>query len=174
MGPGATTVESVLNALAAWLPDCEGITVSGGEPFDQPAALECLLRELRTATATDVLVFSGHPFHRLRPWLARAPGLIDALVSEPYDSQAPQTLALRGSDNQRLHLLTALGRDRFSPFERPMTAADRRLDVMFDDNGEVWFAGIPARGDFSRLAETLREAGHQVVLSTAPTAERAS
>jgi anaerobic ribonucleoside-triphosphate reductase activating protein len=94
-----------------------------------------------------------------------SPGLIDALVTGPFDLNQSQTLALRGSDNQELHFLTAMGHARFAPFERPVTEADRILDVMFDDRGDVWFAGIPGRDDFRRFQEMLERAGARLSTS---------
>lgn len=166
-GRGATTVAAVVEALEPWLEEAEGITVSGGEPFDQPEALLALLRELRARTPADVLVYSGHPMEAISRWLAVAKGLIDALISDPYLTGAPQTLPLRGSDNQRLHLLTALGRRRFAAYQQPAGAPARRFDVMFDPDGEVFLAGIPARGDLARLRGVLGAAGHSAWLSQA-------
>lgn len=171
---GLTTTEAVVEALLPWLPDAEGITVSGGEPFDQPEALNVLLRELRRLTPVDILVYSGHPFEALSGWLRENPGLIDVLISEPYDEQAAQTLALRGSDNQRVHLLTELGSARFASFDRPALPDDRRFDVMFDADGVVWLAGIPARDDIRRLREAMRALGHEVVFSEAKSGEAPS
>jgi anaerobic ribonucleoside-triphosphate reductase activating protein len=171
---GLTTTEALVDALLPWLPEAEGLTISGGEPFDQPAALKVLLRELRRLSPLDILVYSGHPFGALAGWLRENPGLIDALISEPYDESIAQTLALRGSDNQRLHLLTELGRARFSAFERPARRDDRRFDVMFDADGGVWLAGIPARDDLHRLREALSADGHEVVFSEAKPGEAAS
>jgi anaerobic ribonucleoside-triphosphate reductase activating protein len=164
-GQDLTDVEAVLTALTPWLAEAEGITVSGGEPFDQPEALHRLLLELRARTGVSIFVYSGYSFEKLAPWLQRNPDLIDALMSEPYDASAPQTLALRGSDNQRLHLLTALGAKALAALDRPATDSDRRLDAMFDADGTVWFAGIPARGDLARLRAALAAAGHHVSLS---------
>ena len=166
-GRGMTTVDAVVEAVEPWLGEAEGITVSGGEPFDQPEALLALLRALRSRTPADVLVYSGHAVEALAPWLAAAEGTIDALISDPYRADAPQTLALRGSDNQRLHLLTNLGRRRFAAYERPAAAPEQRLDVMFDPDGQVFFAGIPARGDLARLRQVLAAAGHAAWLSQA-------
>ncbi len=87
-----------------------GITVSGGEPFEQFAALLALLGELRQRSRADILVYSGYPLEHLHAQLEQAAGLIDALISDPYQQHAEQSLALRGSDNQRLSLLTELGR----------------------------------------------------------------
>ena len=71
-------------------------------------------------------------------------------------------MALRGSDNQRLIRLTALGEERFAPYERAVGPSDRSLDVMFDDaTGEIWFAGIPRDDDFQRLTTMLEKQGHK-------------
>ena len=45
--------------------------------------------------------------------LATASMANDALITYPFELAVPQTLALRGSDNQWLWFLTALGRKRF-------------------------------------------------------------
>lgn len=163
-GLGATTVEAVLQAIAAWLPDADGLTVSGGEPFEQPEALEALLQGWRAQTSGDVLVFTGQAFAAVEPWLEARPGLVDAVIAGPYERDAPQTLALRGSDNQTLHMLTDAGR-AFDAYDRAATQEDRRLDVMFDAEGGAWFAGIPASGDFQRMRSALKAQGHRVILS---------
>ncbi|SOZ19205.1 4Fe-4S single cluster domain-containing protein [Cupriavidus taiwanensis] len=162
---GKTTLERLLAHIAAWLPEAEGITISGGEPFEQPDALIALLRALRQQTSVDILVYSGHPIEALTPTLAKASGLIDVLISDPFDLDAPHTRPLRGSDNQRMHLLTALGGERFTQYERLLTESDKSLDVMFDDAGSVWLAGIPGRGDFQRLKGLLNEKGHLIQIS---------
>jgi hypothetical protein len=115
----------------------------------------------------DVLVYSGYAIERLRETLALASGLIDALISDPFELSVSQTLALRGSDNQRLHLLTDRGRRRLGVYDRPLVDADHSLDVMFDDSGTVWLAGIPRRGDMLRLRQLLSEQGHYIVTTDA-------
>lgn len=159
---GVTTVAEVAAALAPWLPAAEGITVSGGEPFDQPQALAALLGALRRDADLDVLVFTGYRREAIAAELAAMDGLVDALIDGAFDAAAPQTLALRGSDNQRLHALTARGRRRFSGFERALRPADRGVDLMLDADGSVWLAGIPARADLARLEAALKGAGHAV------------
>jgi anaerobic ribonucleoside-triphosphate reductase activating protein len=164
---GATTVDKVVDSLTPWMREASGVTISGGEPFDQVAALLELLRALPLEADQDVLVFSGHPIERLAEALELAPGRIDALISDPFDMSRAHTLALRGSDNQRLHLLTELGRRKFAVYERELTTADRSLDVMFDSDGTVWLAGIPRRSDMLHLRELLREQGHEIVTTDA-------
>ncbi|WP_423396307.1 4Fe-4S single cluster domain-containing protein [Burkholderia sp. LMG 21824] len=161
---GETDVGAVLSQVQTWLPESTGITISGGEPFDQPDALIALLRGLRQLSAGDVLVYSGHTIESVADTLARADGLIDALISDPFDIDAPQTHPLRGSDNQRLHCLTALGHARFAHYEHAPRNG-KALDVMFDEDGSVWFAGIPDRDDFQRLRDLLNDQGHHVRIS---------
>lgn len=173
-GPGRTVVDvaTLLEQVAPWLAQADGITISGGEPFDQFDALLQMLVGLRQRTAADILVYSGHPLETLQPMLDQARDLIDAVISDPYLEHAAQSLALRGSDNQRLTLLTALGRSRLAGLERTRTPADKALDLMFDATGTVWMAGIPRRGDLLRLRELLRAQGHQVQTSAHTSSRR--
>jgi anaerobic ribonucleoside-triphosphate reductase activating protein len=153
-GRGVIALPELLQQISPWLDEAEGITISGGEPFDQPDALVALLAELRARSAADVLVYSGHCFEVIADQAGRMAGMIDALITDPYLVDAPQTLALRGSDNQRLHCLTPLGEARFGAL-RNAPPAKAALDVMFDDDGSVWLAGIPRRQDWERLQHRL-------------------
>lgn len=165
-GRGLTTVNSVFDAIAPALSMADGVTISGGEPFDQPEALLALLKRIRTVHSGDVLAFSGHSFETLQPSLAAFDGLIDALVTDPFRRDQPQTLALRGSDNQRLITFTPLGEARFRPFDRRILPEDRAFDIMFDDSsGDVFLAGIPRPGDIHRLVELLQGEGHRAASS---------
>src|SRR5712692_4689201 len=65
------------------------------------------------------------------------------------------------------HLISVLGAVRFASYERSLTDADRTLDVMFDDDGTVWMAGIPRKGDLNRLASLLHQDGHRAWTSQA-------
>ena len=141
-GRGRIRVSEVLDTIAPWISIADGFTISGGEPFDQSGALTSLLVGIRKRSAADILVFTGYSLEEIGTQLSSMEGLIDALIADPFDETAPQTLALRGSDNQRLvrsrHWAVNVCRIR--------TAADMReqtVDLMFDTNGEVWLVGIP-------------------------------
>lgn len=158
-GRGNTTVEEVVNSIIPWISKADGITISGGEPFDQPDALLELTTRIRSKTEADILVFTGYSWANIREMVGTSSGTIDTLVTGPFDFEEKQTLALRGSDNQELHFITEKGRAQFANFERLADERDRSVDVMFDENGDVWFAGIPARNDFRRLQELLKSNG---------------
>src|SRR5262249_5553706 len=161
-GKGGLELTELFRRMEIWLAQAEGITISGGEPFDQADALGALLLGLRERTAADILVYSGYSLEALAPRLAVFEGLIDALITDPFLLDAPQTLPIRGSDNQRLHGLSELGRSRFAGYDDP-ASGKVAFDVMFDDDGTVWLAGIPRRGDFVRLRAQLQGLGHQVM-----------
>lgn len=161
---GSTTVDAVLALVQPWAAVADGLTVSGGEPFDQILPLRELLQAWRRISSANVLVFTGREYSDVAAWLSENGGLVDALVSGPFDQKVPQTKALRGSDNQQLHVLTERGLP-ISVYERTVVPGDRRLDVMFDASGLAWFAGIPARDDFRRLRAVLRADGNQVTFS---------
>jgi anaerobic ribonucleoside-triphosphate reductase activating protein len=46
-------------------PDIQGVSISGGEPFQQPEALLDLVKRFRAA-GLSVLVFSGYPIERIK------------------------------------------------------------------------------------------------------------
>ncbi|AJQ47503.1 MULTISPECIES: 4Fe-4S single cluster domain-containing protein [Pseudomonas] len=166
-GPGhrRLSLEQLLEQITPWLQEAEGITLSGGEPFDQFDALRSLLEGLRRLSKLDILVYSGYSLEQLDEPLLQTNGLIDALISDPYIEALSQTMALRGSDNQRLSLLTPLGRARLGDYERLLEPTDKALDLMFDESGSVWMAGIPRRDDLLRLRDLLHEQGHHLQIS---------
>lgn len=92
----------------------DGMTLSGGEPFDQAAALTELIESILSARpAWSVMAFSGYRLERLRQRgtdVERLLGFIDVLIDGPYVATRPAKHPLAGSDNQRVQLLTARGR----------------------------------------------------------------
>jgi len=150
----------------------DGVTISGGEPFDQPAALAALLHALDRWRADaqldfDILCYSGYPAKTLgkkhRPILAR----LDALIPEPFVEDAPLDRLWRGSGNQPLIALSRRGAARYAAYvDAPADAFGKRIQAGMgsgparDGSGErVWFIGIPARGDMERLEALCAERG---------------
>lgn len=155
------TVEEVMSKIDHLLADTDGVTISGGEPFEQFAALGMLLRGIRQklSPGKDILVYSGYTISELAGRMMQIEGLIDALISGPYVADALQTRPLMGSDNQELHLLTTLGRTNFEQFLRGREGTDDKFDLLMDDDGTAWMAGIPKRGDFEKLRTALADRG---------------
>jgi anaerobic ribonucleoside-triphosphate reductase activating protein len=159
--PADMTVEELLGRIGPHLDQASGVTISGGEPFEQFPALLDLLRSIRPRlqSKSDILVYSGFNMADLQSQISALDGLVDALITGPYIAEAGQTRPLMGSDNQELHLLTDLGRANFAEYLRPRNAMDDRFDLLMDDDGTAWMAGIPGRGDFEKLRSVLHDRG---------------
>ncbi len=161
-GKGETSVAAVIDHIKPWLPEAHGVTISGGEPFEQPEALQCLLEAIRYNFSGDVLVYSGFELDDIQSWIDKfEDNYVDALITGRYKHEVPQTLPLRGSDNQIIHKLTPRGKQLYSSYDLKQDTRNT-LDIMFDEDGSVWLAGIPGRGDFEKLQTTLQTAGHSI------------
>ena len=86
----------------------EGITVSVGEPLQQPDAVEALLRKVRKATDLSVVLFTGYDWNQIagKPRLMSVARLADIVVAGPYRQRQHYGHALLASTNQTIHLLT--------------------------------------------------------------------
>ena len=156
----AVPVAAVLGWLTSLAGPVDGVTVSGGEPFQQPGALAALLRGIRAwrgDRSVDVLVYSGYAFSRLAASAAAREilGLCDAVVAGPYVERRNTGLPLRGSANQRIVPLTDLGHQRYGN----VTGEGMFRMQVSVDSGRVYYIGIPRRGDMVRLNSTLEHAG---------------
>lgn len=82
-----------------------GITLSGGEPFEQAAPLAQVCREVQELGG-DVVAFSGFSYEELcsgvRPGTRELLAAVDLLIDGPFISTQRTLAPLRGSDNQRL------------------------------------------------------------------------
>jgi anaerobic ribonucleoside-triphosphate reductase activating protein len=154
-----------IEAVMAWLDTLDGpvdgITISGGEPTDQPEALRALLDTLSVRRRTaDILMYSGRSTEQLKsdfPWLWDS---VDVLISEPYDYTQADDCALRGSANQRVHRLSPLAQQRYpdDAFESTYAPQREQISINVDDH-RVWMVGIPKPGDLARLRRSLADRG---------------
>ncbi|WP_170319435.1 4Fe-4S cluster-binding domain-containing protein [Polyangium spumosum] len=108
-----------VKSAASWVrsfPDLRGVTLSGGEPFEQALGFAALCRALR-AEGADVVVFSGFSRDEItsevRPHARELLAEVDLLIDGRYEADHAARLPLRGSSNQGLHFLT----DRIRPEE---------------------------------------------------------
>ena len=152
-----------LSSLLDWIDaldgPIDGVTVSGGEPFQQPAALRALLDDLavwrrRREPPVDLLAYSGFPLALLRRRHADVLDRLDAVIAEPFRRSEPSNDPWLGSANQRIVPLSALGTSRYATTERP----PRRMQVHVDGE-RIWYVGVPRVGDIERIDEGLRRRG---------------
>jgi anaerobic ribonucleoside-triphosphate reductase activating protein len=117
----------------------EGITVSGGEPLEQPAALKSLLNSVQDMGLTTV-VFSGFTSNQIfsdpeKYEFFKKDHLVDVLISGPYLREEQIEKELRGSANQEIHLLT----DRYTIDDLEMSGS---MEVIVRADGSVAITGF--------------------------------
>jgi anaerobic ribonucleoside-triphosphate reductase activating protein len=146
-------------------PDTDGLTLSGGEPFEQAEALAELCQVLRASRAWSVMSYSGFQLHELRADPARSGllGQLDLLVDGAFDVALQADLRWRGSSNQRIHHLS--DRHRLDEFVRALDVS-AGVEMRIGADGRTFWAGVPPRGFQSRLEASLARQG--VLLAAAP------
>jgi anaerobic ribonucleoside-triphosphate reductase activating protein len=105
----------------------DGLTISGGEPFDQAAALSKLILAVKKMRSEwSVIVYSGYCLITLKKRKSCRSLLenTDVLIDGPFRSQIPSTNSLTGSGNQYIHFLSS----KFNSIEQ-LTNNNRNDDV---------------------------------------------
>ncbi|MEM6928392.1 MAG: 4Fe-4S single cluster domain-containing protein [Myxococcota bacterium] len=131
--------ETSIEAVIARCEGVEGITVVGGEPFEQVEGLAALLEALPRHVSR--LVFSGYAIEELRARHCadtdRVLAQLDVLVDGRYDATKPDdSRRFIGSTNQRVHFLT----DRYGPADFSGSAS---IELRYKD-GKLTVVGWPA------------------------------
>lgn len=159
------TVDALLESIAPWLGAADGVTISGGEPFEQPEALLELLKGLRAAGGLPVLTYSGFAYGFLRDRHPQALSMLDVLISEPFESTMAVSAPLFGSANQRVTCVTERGTELWRRAEAEWSERGGKLDLIAESDGSIWLAGVPGPGDLDRLGHRLGGAGIKALTS---------
>jgi len=101
-------VEVLFQRLVQLGPAIEGLTLSGGEPFQQPEAIAELLARIGGETNLSVLVFTGYTWEEVSalPQAGRLLAGADVLIAGRYVAAERVARGLLGSANKTVHLLT--------------------------------------------------------------------
>jgi len=136
--PASLAADWIAAARAA---GAEGITLLGGEPFDQAGALAVVARAFRDAGLT-VMTFTGYTHAQLQGWSAERDDIrslleaTDLLADGPYLADRPD--AVRpwiGSTNQGLRALTPAYRALIASIEE--RGGQDRLEIRIARDGTI-------------------------------------
>lgn len=138
--PRGGTVRSVADLAAeieALGDAVEGISITGGEPLQQPEGLLRLLAPLRERTRLTVVLFSGYTIEEIRsqPLGPDVLAHLDVLIDGRFVARRRLARGLRGSANQRIHLLT--GR-----YTRADVESTPEAEIHIDPAGTVTVSGV--------------------------------
>lgn len=137
------------------LDDIEGVTFSGGEPFEQAAPLASVAAACRGA-GLGIMAYSGYTLSEIlaskdEPRMALLSQL-DILVDGRYQAGGQAPVGWRGSANQEVHFLT----NRYSgPAGEPLDLPPPEIEIHVTADGCAFVTGFPTR-------ETRREI-HRVI-----------
>ena len=114
----------------------EGVSLSGGEPMQQPEASAALLDAAR-ALGLSTLAFSGYTIEEARalPGGPEVLARLDVLIDGRYVAGERLATGLRGSANQRIQLLTS----RYSLADVEATPV---AEIRISRDGEVVLTGV--------------------------------
>ncbi|MEE1939990.1 4Fe-4S cluster-binding domain-containing protein [Streptomyces sp. TRM 70361] len=139
-GDGAVrTVGEVAEEVLADAAHLEGVTLTGGEPLEQPAAIAAFCAELTARSDLSVIVLTGFTRREIEADPARAAAVADAdlVVTGRYNARLRLARGLRGSSNKEYWART--GR---------YTAADLsgvpELEISVADDATLTFTGMHA------------------------------
>ena len=124
-GGAPVPVDRLADALLDPAYPRDGVSLLGGEPFQQPEGLLALVRALRARGCPHILCYSGYTYEALRRRANRQPAIgavldeLDALIDGPYVAALAATGGpWTGSGNQRVIDLTATRRaGRVAPLD---------------------------------------------------------
>ena len=157
-------IAQVIDELLPLLAQADGLTISGGEPFDQAEALVILIDALREHNDYEVLIYTGY----LREEIEQAGGAgvellqrIDILIDGPFIESMADDLQWRGSDNQRIHLLSARVARYTDAVDLPWPEG-RPLQIQMLSPTRYRIIGIPRRGDLEAYRAAMSARGFQI------------
>ncbi len=129
----------------------EGVTVVGGEPVLQAAALRALFQGLHEKYDIGTMLYTGYVLADLLD--AQDDGIkglllhTDLMVDGPYIEAQDFSQKWRGSENQRFHFLT----DRYGEWEWVKGKKERDVEIHVDEKGNYLALGIPPKGFYEML-----------------------
>jgi len=150
-------IDLLVNQIAQLQEHFDGITITGGEPFEQYEALVVFSAYIKQKTTLDIYVFSGYTLEELQ---AKFPDRLfmkymDYLMDGRYVKELHDNNNFRGSTNQGFYKFddgraAQLKSDSFS---------NNKWSVAVSKNKQIFMAGIPKRDELKMLTEDLNQAG---------------
>jgi anaerobic ribonucleoside-triphosphate reductase activating protein len=154
-------------------PRVDGLTLSGGEPMQQAAALAALVRCAREIRDVSVICFTGHRLEQLRshpptPGVPELLATVDVLVDGRYVAALDDGRGLRGSSNQRIHHLTG----RLAHCGYDFEGRPRSVEIAVE-GPQALLIGVPSAGLLTAF-DTAVDAVRSAVRAGPPRTSRTS
>jgi anaerobic ribonucleoside-triphosphate reductase activating protein len=155
-GGKSISVLDVFNWVASIQNDFDGITVSGGEPFQQYERLISFLHLVKTKTNLTVHCYSGYYLNELQEKFPDKLFLkyIDCLVDGRYIEDQHENTNVKGSTNQSVFRII----DEV-PVKQKKTSASKKWSVNISNDNRIYMSGVPKKNELKELCNELSEVG---------------
>jgi anaerobic ribonucleoside-triphosphate reductase activating protein len=153
-GGKALNVLDTYNLIIDLSDGYDGITISGGEPFEQYDQMITFLHMIKTNTALDIFCFTGYDLSELDTLYPDKLfyKYIDTLMTGRYEVDNHSDDNKRGSSNQKLFRFTDGNPEEISVENDIKTWG---LHVGLD--GQIQMTGIPKKGEIKRIENDLKK-----------------
>lgn len=155
-GGRSVAVEWLLQKIINLAQDYDGITISGGEPFDQYEQLIAFCSFIKLKTQLNVFVYSGYTMVEIEQDHCDRlfTNCIDYLLDGRYVYELNRNESLRGSANQKLFRF-----DDCEITEMEVHPEKPLWSVHVSDTNEIFLTGIPGQDDLRSIQNELAHAG---------------
>jgi|SRR5271157_742039 len=140
---------------------CEGITMTGGEPFEQAEALSCLIRKVKEDGDLSIVIFTGYELGELESSGNAAIKFIleniDLLIAGRYNQDNKSIRTWNSNADKTFHFLS----DRYDSSILDQDSAS--IEINFSkDAGALVYTGFPDAFDIQAFSDILQESGLQL------------
>lgn len=138
-GGGETTVAALVEDVLAVAGEVDGLTLTGGEPLQQPEVAAELCRRVRGETGLGIIVLTGYTRREIEadPRRAAAVAEADLVIAGRYTETLRLGTGLRGSSNKTYWWRT--GRYRSADL-----AAVPEAEIRLGADGTLTYTGMEA------------------------------
>ncbi len=136
-------LEILIDEITPALNEASGITISGGEPFDQADILIDLLTEINQRGIDDILLYSGYDKEKILSQYPQISGLIAALIDGQFIEGAATDAVWKGSDNQTLTIFNEKYREKYENW----SALKKRDFQLIKNETGYYLIGIPNQNE---------------------------
>lgn len=149
-------VRDVFNAVAGVQEAYDGVTLSGGEPFQQYPQLITFLHLIKTRTLLDVTCYTGYTLQELYTLFPDKLFLkyIDVLIDGRYVSDQHDNTNTKGSTNQMIYHI-----EEEQITEMNDLPHNSKWSLAVNNDQRIYMAGIPKQNELAQLCDDLKKVG---------------
>jgi anaerobic ribonucleoside-triphosphate reductase activating protein len=156
IGGKSIPVMDVFNWILEVNTDYDGITLTGGEPFQQYVQLIAFLHLVKTRTRLSVHCYSGYYLHELEELFPDRLFLkyLDILVDGRFEADLYDSSNIRGSSNQNIYRIVNSQVEKVEAIR-----GSKKWSVRVTNDNRIYMAGIPLKQEMNDLTCALKKVG---------------